>query len=142
MKRREAGRWDLAWGGIASLGLALPVLWTVMRQRGLNTDEAAARVAKWMATRPSQLAGLLDRKGSIAVGVDADIAVFDAHISWTVTPNDLHFRYKISPYLGAKLGNACGRKPGYAARLADGMHPWRCAGPRAGAHVTDRPVGY
>ena len=57
MKQRDVGRWDLAWGGIASLGLALPVLWTVMRQRGLSTDDAAARVAKWMATRPSQLAG-------------------------------------------------------------------------------------
>ena len=31
MKRREEGRWDLAWGGIASLGLALPVLWTGMK---------------------------------------------------------------------------------------------------------------
>ncbi len=32
MKRREEGRWDLAWGGIASLGLALPVMWTAMQQ--------------------------------------------------------------------------------------------------------------
>ena len=103
MKQRDVGRWDLAWGGIASLGLALPVLWTVMRQRGLSTDDAAARVAKWMATRPSQLAGLFDRKGSIAVGIDADVAVFDAHISWTVTQSDLHFRHQLSPYLGAKL---------------------------------------
>ncbi len=31
MKRREEGRWDLAWGGIASLGLALPVMWTAMQ---------------------------------------------------------------------------------------------------------------
>ncbi len=30
MKRREEGRWDQAWGGIASLGLALPILWTGM----------------------------------------------------------------------------------------------------------------
>ncbi|WP_348264495.1 allantoinase AllB [Telmatobacter sp. DSM 110680] len=103
MKRRDAGRWDVAWGGIASLGLALPVLWTVMRQRGLSTEDAATRVAKWMAARPARLAGLLNRKGSIAVGVDADIAVFDPHISWTVTESDLHFRHKLSPYLGAKL---------------------------------------
>jgi allantoinase len=103
MKRRDAGRWDLAWGGIASLGLALPVLWTVMRQRGLNTDDAAVRVARWMSSRPARLAGLLGQKGTLAVGADADIVVFDPHISWTVTPNDLHFRYKFSPYLGAKL---------------------------------------
>jgi allantoinase len=103
MKRREEGRWDLAWGGIASLGLALPVLWTVMRQRGLSTDEAASRAARWMAARPARLAGLLGQKGTISAGADADIIVFDPHTTWTVTPNDLHFLHKISPYLGAKL---------------------------------------
>jgi allantoinase len=103
MKRREEGRWDLAWGGIASLGLALPVMWTVMRQRGLSTDDAAARVAKWMSARPARLAGVLGQKGTFAVGADADIIVFDPHISWTVAANDLHFRHRISPYVGGKL---------------------------------------
>jgi allantoinase len=103
MKRREESRWDLAWGGIASLGLALPVMWTVMRQRGLSTEDAAARTARWMAARPARLAGLPGQKGTIAAGADADIVVFDPHATWTVTPNDLHFRHKLSPYLGAKL---------------------------------------
>jgi allantoinase len=103
MKRRDEGRFDLAWGGIASLGLALPVLWTAMRQRGLSTDDAAARTGKWMAGRPARLAGLLSQKGSLSIGADADIVVFDPHAAWTVTENDLHFRHKISPYLGAKL---------------------------------------
>jgi allantoinase len=103
MKRRDAGRWDMAWGGIASLGLALPVMWTVMRQRGLSTEDAAIRVAKWMSAKPARLAGMTRQKGTLAVGADADIVVFDPHVSWTVTPEDLHFRHKISPYLGAKL---------------------------------------
>jgi allantoinase len=103
MKRREEGRLDLAWGGIASLGLALPVMWTVMRQRGLSTEDAAARTARWMAARPARLAGLHSQKGTIAAGADADIVVFDPHTTWTVTPDDLHFRHKLSPYLGAKL---------------------------------------
>ena len=103
MKRREEGRWDLAWGGIAGLGLALPVLWTVMRQRGSSSDDAAARTAKWMSARPARLAGVLGQKGTLAVGADADIVVFDPHATWTVTEDDLHFRHKISPYLGAKL---------------------------------------
>lgn len=103
MKRRDEGRFDLAWGGIASLGLALPVLWTAMRQRGLSTDDAAARTGKWMAARPARLAGLLGQKGTLSVASDADIVVFDPHITWAVTEDDLHFRHKISPYLGAKL---------------------------------------
>jgi len=99
MKRRETGRFDEAWGGISSLGLALPVMWTAMHQRGLKLQ----RIGKWMAAAPAQLAGVAGRKGTIAPGAHADFAVFDPEVAWTVTPNDLRFRHKLSPYLGAKL---------------------------------------
>ena len=102
MKRRESkreARWDQAWGGIASLGLALPVMWTGMKQRGI----ALERIGEWMAAAPARLAGLNGRKGVIAVGADADFVVFDPDAKWTVTPSDLHFRHKLSPYLGAEL---------------------------------------
>jgi allantoinase len=99
MKRRDEGRWDRAWGGIASLGLALPVIWTGMQKRGLKLE----RIGEWMAAAPARLAGLTGRKGTLAPGADADIAVFDPDAAWTVTPADLHFRHKLSPYLGAEL---------------------------------------
>ena len=103
MKRREPkgeiARWDQAWGGIASLGLALPVLWTGMKQRGI----ALERIGEWMAAAPARLAGMSGRKGAIAVGADADFAVFDPEAKWRVAPSDLRFRHKISPYLGAEL---------------------------------------
>lgn len=95
----EIARWDQAWGGIASLGLALPVLWTGMEQRGI----ALERIGEWMAAAPARLAGMSGRKGVIAVDADADFAVFDPEARWTVAPADLHFRHKISPYLGAEL---------------------------------------
>ena len=103
MKHREEGRWDLAWGGIAGLGLALPVIWTAMHQRGYTTNDAAQRIAKWMAAGPARLAGIYGQKGTLSAGVDADVTAFDPDADWTVTESDLHFRHKISPYLGAHL---------------------------------------
>lgn len=103
MKRPEEGRWDQAWGGIASLGLALPVLWTAMRKRGIGNSTGFARIGEWMAAAPARLAGLASRKGALTPGADADFAVFDPDAEWTVTPDDLHFRHKLSPYLGTKL---------------------------------------
>jgi allantoinase len=99
MKRREEGRWDLAWGGIASLGLALPVLWTAMQKRKIGLEF----VGEWLAAAPAELADLAGQKGVIDAGADADLVVFDPDAQWTVTPEDLHFRHKISPYLGAQL---------------------------------------
>jgi len=103
MKRRDEGRWDLAWGGIASLGLALPVMWTAMRGRGVSLNTAMERLAAWMSTAPAKLAGLAARKGAFVAGADADIAVFDPAAAWKVTADNLHFRHKLSPYLGVEL---------------------------------------
>jgi len=103
MKRREPAdeiaRWDTAWGGIASLGLALPALWSGMYLRGIPLEP----IGEWMAAAPAKLAGLKGRKGALAPGFDADFAVFDPDVQWTVKPCDLHFRHKLSPYVGAKL---------------------------------------
>jgi len=99
MKNRESGRFDTAWGGIASLGLALPVVWTGLHQRGGGLE----LLARWLATEPARLAGLTGRKGALAAGYDADIVVFEPNAEWTVTEEELRFRHKLSPYLGARL---------------------------------------
>ena len=103
LKRREEGRWDLAWGGIASLGLALPAMWTALAGHGRDVDESAARIAQWMSAGPARLAGLSGKKGTLSAGADADLVVFDPDVRWTVRPENLAFRHKLSPYLGAEL---------------------------------------
>jgi allantoinase len=103
MKGRDEGRWDLAWGGIASLGLALPVMWTALERRGVELNAAMERVGRWMGAETARLAGLTGRKGALMPGADADFVVFDPDAAWAVAAEHLHFRHKLSPYLGAQL---------------------------------------
>jgi allantoinase len=68
----KQGDFATAWGGIASLQLGLPAVWTQARQRG----HGLADVVRWMAANPADLVGLT-RKGRIAPGADADLVVLD-----------------------------------------------------------------
>ena len=88
-----------AWGGIASLQLALPAVWTEARRRGFTL----ADLAGWMARRPAELVGLSGRKGAIAPGRDADLVVFDPEATFTVDPTALHHRHRATPYEGRVL---------------------------------------
>jgi allantoinase len=99
MKRLEEGSFRTAWGGISSLSVALPVIWTDAVRRGFTLVD----VARWMAEGPSRLAGSQTRKGRIATGYDADLVVFDPEANFCVTPERLHYRYPLSPYLGETL---------------------------------------
>jgi allantoinase len=99
LKQPERGDFMAAWGGIASLQLSLPVVWTEALRRGLSLS----RVASWMADAPAQLAGLAGRKGRIAPGCDADLVAFDAEASFEVRRDLLHHRHKLTPYLGRTL---------------------------------------
>jgi len=92
----KQGDFGQAWGGIASLQLALPVVWTEARRRGHDL----ADVARWMAEQPAALAGLAD-KGHIAAGQDADLTVFAPDA--TLTVGEVLHRHPTTPYAGREL---------------------------------------
>ncbi|MBH1938349.1 allantoinase AllB [Streptomyces sp. AV19] len=87
-----------AWGGISSLQLGLPAVWTEARRRGHTLDD----VARWMATGPAALAGLA-RKGAVEAGRDADLTVLAPDETFTVDPAALHHRNPVTAYAGRTL---------------------------------------
>jgi len=99
MKELGSGDFRKAWGGIASLSVALPVMWTGASARRFTLGD----LARWMSAAPAKLAGCDGRKGRIAAGMDADFAVFDTNAEFTVSPERLHYKHPVSAYMGEKL---------------------------------------
>jgi allantoinase len=100
----DKGDFFSAWGGISSVGLGLPILWTEMTRRGLTgPDSAITNVVTWCCSNTAAQVGLERQKGELAVGFDGDICVFDDEVQWTVEPSTMLFRNKCSPYQGKTM---------------------------------------
>lgn len=93
-KNKGDGDFFQAWGGIASLQLALPVIWKEASKRGFGLED----VSRWLSQAPARLCGLHHRKGQLNPGFDADIVVFEPDVSWTINPEDLYMRHPFTPY--------------------------------------------
>ncbi len=100
LKLTDSGDFLRAWGGISSLQLRLPVMWTAARRRGYSLE----KLAEWLCHSPARLVGLEKRKGAIQVGADADLVVWNPEATFHVDPAKLHHRHKLTPYAGQTLG--------------------------------------
>ncbi|MFI5761242.1 allantoinase AllB [Streptomyces sp. NPDC051563] len=94
----KTGDFATAWGGISSLQLGLPAIWTEAKKRGRTLED----VVRWMSAAPAALAGLAS-KGAIEAGCDADFAVLAPEETFTVDPAHLHHRNQVTAYAGKTL---------------------------------------
>jgi allantoinase len=99
LKARETGDFLSAWGGISSLQLRLPAVWTAARARGVSFE----RLSDWLSGTPARLAGIAGRKGRLTPGADADFVVWNPEETFEVRPETLHHRHKLTPYAGRTL---------------------------------------
>jgi allantoinase len=99
LKLTAEGDFLRAWGGISSIQLALPAVWSCASAHG----STVADIARWMSERPARLAGIDRRKGRIAPGCDADFVIWNPDEERTVEPSTLHHRHKLTPYEGMRL---------------------------------------
>jgi allantoinase len=98
LKERGGGDFGAAWGGISSVQLGLPAVWTGARSRGHSLVD----VVRWMATATADRVGLT-HKGRIEVDADADLVRFAPDEEFTVDVARLHHRNPVSAYAGRRL---------------------------------------
>ena len=96
MKQLDTGHFDKAWGGISSLELSLPIVWTAARRRGHTLRE----IADWLCHRPAELVGV---EAGIRVGAPANLVLFDPDAEFIVDGQSLNHRHKLTPYEGRPL---------------------------------------
>jgi allantoinase len=99
LKELESGDFSKAWGGISSVQLALPVLWTAAKKHNCSLND----IAKWLCENPAEFIGKQHSKGKIAIGCDADLVIWNSEESFIVTPEQLHHKHKITPYMHENL---------------------------------------
>ncbi|KAK2044000.1 allantoinase [Colletotrichum somersetense] len=100
------GDFFAAWGGISSVGLGLPIVYTAARARvaAAQGDEAAAPsivdIVRLCSQATAKQVGLAHRKGALRAGMDADVCVFDDADAWTLRSGDMRWKNRVSPWEG------------------------------------------
>lgn len=102
-EEKERGDFFASWGGISSVGLGLPILWTEATSRSSSSSISILDVVRLCAVNTSKQVGLSHKKGALRPGMDADICVFDDEAEWVVGREQMLFRNKVSPYQGRTM---------------------------------------
>jgi allantoinase len=106
-EKKERGDFFASWGGISSVGLGLPILWTEATARSSSSDKGKSidilDVVRLCALNTAKQVGLSHKKGALRAGMDADVCVFDDQGTFVVEREQMLFRNKVSPYQGREM---------------------------------------
>jgi len=86
--------------GVPGIETRLPILFSEGVHKGRISLQ---RFVELTATNPAKLYGLYPRKGSLAIGADADIVVYDAQRTLTIRNEMLHHNVDYTPYEGLEI---------------------------------------
>lgn len=100
MVAKAASRFACIPNGIPGLETRLPLLFSA----GVNEGRIdLCQFVALAATNAAKMYGLYPRKGSIAIGADADVAVWDPDREVTVANDLLHHNVDYTPYEGVRV---------------------------------------
>ena len=102
--REQKAMWEGDWTkipmGMPGLETLMPLTYTKGVLEGkLTLDEMCAK----LSTNPAKIMGLAPRKGSIAIGADADLAIIHPTRTHRVTPSEMETNADWSPFEGWEL---------------------------------------
>ena len=101
-KLNDKGRQSFRWvpNGIPGVETRLPILFSEGVGKGrISLNDFVALTS----TNHAKLYGLYPRKGTIAVGADADIAIWDPGVERVISQQDLHHGADYTPYEGLRV---------------------------------------
>ena len=86
--------------GLPGCETLLPLLYSEGVKKG---KISLSKMVDILSCSPAKIFGLYPEKGSLSIGTDADITVFDPQKNITITPEQLHMNADFSPYEGLEI---------------------------------------
>jgi dihydropyrimidinase/allantoinase len=99
----EDKREDDLWGSLPGFG-GSSLLYPTLISEGFHKRKVPlTRISEIAAANPARHFGLFPRKGTLAVGADADFAVIDLHQARTVNADSLQSAQDFTPFAGLTI---------------------------------------
>jgi dihydropyrimidinase len=102
--QKELGRGDFSKipNGMPGVETRLYLLWEGVREKKISIN----RFVEIIATAPAKIFGMYPKKGTLAVGADADVVVWDPDKEHVLSQKTLHMRVDYSPFEGRRVVGA------------------------------------